>query len=348
VAASGSGNGFFAKGDWLMRGLLIKGSRNMFTIRPLEGDSENEALECKIKGKVLKGVEGYYNPLAPGDYVHYETDPQHPALGLINALEPRRNAFTRLNQKGVSSKRYSGNLGHENAPGTSVQLLAANVDLAACVASPVSPPWRPRFIDRFLVQAESASIPALIICNKWDLTNEDDDTLLDIDERLQDYHDLGYAVLRVSAKTGLGMDELRRLLEGRVTVFAGQSGVGKSSLINALLPGSAQRTGDINEKYERGNHTTSQACFIDAPSIRIIDTPGVRLFLPANVSADDLILYFREFAPLAGRCSYGMSCSHTVEPGCKILEAVQAGYIHEDRYESYLRLRDELASLPAG
>ncbi|GHV16414.1 putative ribosome biogenesis GTPase RsgA [Spirochaetia bacterium] len=310
----------------MIRGLVIRGSRNIFTVQ-IEG--EHTELECRIKGKVLKGVETFYNPLAPGDWVLVEADPAHPGIGQIIALEERWNRFTRFNQKGRGTNRSA-----------SSQLLAANVDWILCVTTPVSPPWRPRFLDRALVQADIAGIQAAIVCNKWDLFDGDPDT----DERLEDFRRIGYPVLRVSAKTGEGLDDLRELAAGRLSVLVGQSGVGKSSLINALLPEFSLRVGDINEKYDRGNHTTTMSVLLEgAGGARFIDTPGIRRLLPDDVTAADLILHMREFAPLAGRCTYGHSCSHRTEPGCKIMEAVDAGVIHEDRYESFLRIRDELA-----
>jgi ribosome biogenesis GTPase len=291
----------------------------------LEGSGAG--LECRIKGKVLKGVETFYNPLAPGDRVLVEEDT--PGTGRIIALEERRNRFTRFNQKGRGTNRSAGS-----------QLLAANVDRILCVTTPASPPWRPRFLDRSLVQADIDGNPAAMVCNKWDRFDGDPDT----DERLEDFRRIGYPVLRVSAKTGEGLDALRELTAGRLSVLVGQSGAGKSSLINALLPELSLRVGDINEKYDRGNHTTTMSVLLGtAPGARCIDTPGIRRLLPDGVTADDLILHMREFAPLAGKCTYGLSCSHRTEPGCKIMEAVNAGVIHEDRYESFLRIQDELA-----
>jgi ribosome biogenesis GTPase len=300
-------------------GLVVRGSRNLFTVR-----SGGEEIECRIKGKVLKGVEGYYNPLAPGDVVEIDN-------GLITGLEKRRNCFARFNQKG-------------QAP----QLLASNVDLIVCVASVASPPFRPRFIDRALVQAEIAGIPAAIVCNKYDLV-ENDLSDPDTEERLSDFQRIGYPVFRLSAKTGMGMDEFRRFIAEKFSVLVGQSGTGKSSLINALIPELEIKTGEINEKYSRGKHTTTQGVLLEsgddggANSIRVIDTPGIRRFAIAGLQAGELIFYMREFAPLAGKCSYGLSCSHQIEVGCKIMEAVHAGVIHEDRYESFLRIQDEIS-----
>jgi ribosome biogenesis GTPase len=196
-----------------------------------------------------------------------------------------------------------------------------------------------------LLQADSAGIPALIVCNKIDLDGDDyTDSRLDADERLEDFRRIGFEVVFLSVKTGEGLDDLKRLLEGKLSVLIGQSGVGKSSLINALLPEINLRTGTINEKYDRGNHTTTISSMVEINNDTwIIDTPGIRRFVPDRVGAEELILNMREFAPLAGKCSYGLSCSHRSEPGCKIMEAVTAGVIHEDRYNSFLRIHDELS-----
>ena len=310
-----------------MTGLVIRGSRNLFIARPLGTSAcTAELVECRIKGKILKSVEGFYNPIAPGDIVEIED-------GLIVGLKERRNLFARFYQKG-------------QAP----QILAANVDLILCVTSPASPPFRPRFIDRVLLQADAAEIPAAVICNKYDLADTADGDCLDMEERLSDYERLGFPVLRISVLTGNGMDGFKQLITDKFSVLVGHSGVGKSSVVNALIPGLEMRTGAINEKFDRGNHTTTQSILLDVPAdtgtglgARIIDTPGIRRFAPAGIPPQDLILHMCDFAPYAGKCSYGLSCSHIKEPGCKILEAVHAGFIHEDRYDSFLRIRTELS-----
>jgi len=303
-----------------LKGLVIRGSKNIITVR-IETPEGQKELECRIKGKVLKGQENLYNPIAPGDWVAVERQ-KDADNAMILSVEERRNLFSRYNQKGSAS-----------------QLLAANVDLTLCVCTPASPPFRPRFVDRVLLQAEIAEVEAVVICNKVDLGNDD----IDVDERLEEYIRIGYKVLRVSAKTGEGIEELRKTITGKTCVLTGQSGVGKSSVINALKPGLNIREGHLNEKYDRGVHTTTMSVLFDLGNkTHIIDTPGVRLFVPDGIKSGDVINYLREFAPLAGKCSFGLSCSHKTECGCKIMEAVHAGVIHEDRYESFLRIIDEL------
>ncbi|MCL2800602.1 MAG: ribosome small subunit-dependent GTPase A [Treponema sp.] len=306
-----------------LQGLVISGSRNIINVRiNMNNEEKNDkTIECRIKGKVLKGHENLYNPFAPGDIVTIEYD-SNTETGMILSVENRKNLFSRYNQKGSAS-----------------QLLAANVDIALCFCTPVSPPFRPRFLDRVLMQADIAGIEAIVICNKTDLEYDD----IDVDERLEEYIRIGYDVIRVSAKTGEGLDELRKKISKKTCVLTGQSGVGKSSVINALQPGLDIREGDINEKYDRGVHTTTMSVMFElSDKTRIIDTPGVRRFIPDGIDSSEVILHLREFSPLAGKCSFGLSCSHRKELGCKIMEAVHAGVIHEDRYESFLRIIDDL------
>jgi len=223
--------------------------------------------------------------------------------------------------------------------------LAANTDLVLCVCTPLSPPFRPRFIDRVLLQAEIARIEAAVICNKTDIARNDPD----VNERLEEYRRIGYKVLYISAKTKEGIKQLNEEIAGKTCVLTGQSGTGKSSIINALEPELKIKTGQINEKYDRGVHTTTMPVMYDLSRLKentfIIDTPGIRRFIPDGIDSDKVINYMREFSPLAGKCSFGMSCSHRTEMGCKILEAVDAGVIHEDRYESFIRITDDLSQL---
>jgi ribosome biogenesis GTPase len=201
------------------------------------------------------------------------------------------------------------------------------------------------------VEAEVAGIPAALVVNKWDLASPSSPGFLDMEERLEDFRRIGYPVFRLSALRGFDTNEFRAFrafIDGKFSVLVGQSGVGKSSLVKALAPDLDIRIGPVNEKYDRGNHTTTLSVLLEIPGpgesakTRIVDTPGIRRFVPEKIPPEDLVFYMREFAALAGTCSYGLSCSHKSEPGCKIMEAVAAGVIHEERYENFLKIRDEL------
>jgi ribosome biogenesis GTPase len=305
----------------ILNGLVIRYSHNIITAKAETENGKTTEIECRIKGKVLKADECFYNPLAPGDMVTLEYDKES-KTALVLSVENRQNVFSRFNQKEEKS-----------------QLLAANANLVLCICTPVSPPFRPRFVDRVLLQADAAGIEALIVLNKIDLEYDD----IDIDERLENFKNTGYEVLTVSAKTGEGVDRLRNEINGKLSVLTGQSGVGKSSLLNTLKPGLNIKEGKLNKKYDRGVHTTTMSFMAELDeNTRLIDTPGVRLFIPDRIKPEEIIYHMKEFAPLAGKCSFGLSCSHKTETGCKILEAVSAGVIHEDRYESFLRIREDI------
>ena len=305
-----------------MQGLVLGGSKNLFDVECDDGVTRL----CSIKGKKLDVGGKYYNPLAPGDIVAVEPDEKTDEQGQILKLMPRRNEYGRWNVKGREP-----------------QLLAANVDLILCITTPDEPPFRPRFVDRVLAQAECAGIKPMIVCNKCDLEAAEDP---DFEFRLTDWQNIGYDVIRVSAVTGDGIDALLDAVNGKLCVLTGQSGVGKSSIINRLDPSLNLRTGELSDKYGRGTHTTTKGSLlhINNGSASIIDTPGVRRFVLNDIAPCDLALYFREMRPLLGKCSYGMSCTHTHEAGCKILEGVYAGAISEERYESWQRICDELST----
>lgn len=301
-----------------MTGLVLSGNNNLFSVLC----EDRKTRLCAIKGKRIKDITGSYNSLAAGDRVEIEADGLSADRGLVSALLPRTNVFGRFNEKGNSS-----------------QAIAANVDLVVCVSSPRFPPFRPRFIDRVAVLAEAAHVPFLIILNKSDLGLHED-----IEDRLAEYQDLGYEVLVSSAGSGEGIGELRAFIDGEKSVFVGQSGVGKSSLINLLEPGLVQRTGEVSEKFDRGKHTTTMAVMLPLADGRtwIVDTPGVRRLALRGIEPDSLIAYFPELADLGRRCAFGLSCSHKAEEGCAVRSAVEEGKIHPDRFESYTRIREEL------
>jgi ribosome small subunit-dependent GTPase A len=305
-----------------MNGLVLSGSNNVFSVLCDDGERRS----CAIKGKRIKDKDSEYNALAAGDEVELElSDPgtsgADGSRALISALKSRRNAFGRYNEKGRSH-----------------QCMAANLDLVVCVSSPAFPPFRPRFVDRVAILAEAAHVPLLIVLNKTDL-GVDEET----EERLALYEELGYGIHRCSSRTGEGVGELVALLKGKTAVFAGQSGVGKSSLLNAIDPSLVRRVGEVSEKYARGKHTTTMAeLFPLEGGTRIIDTPGVRRLALRGIDPGSLDAYYPELAPLSPQCEFGLSCTHTDEPGCRITRAVEEGLVHPDRYESYLRVRWEL------
>ena len=299
-------------------GLVLSGANNLFIVL---GDDGVERL-CPIKGKRIKDITGAYNSLAAGDRVEFSPDSARADRGLVISLEPRRNVFGRFNEKGKA-----------------VQAIAANVDLVVCVASPRLPPFRPRFVDRVAVLAEAARVPLLVVMNKADL-GVDEAT----EDRLAVYQELGYDAMLASAETGEGIEELREWIEGRTSVFAGQSGVGKSSLLNAIEPGLGRKVGAVSEKFDRGMHTTTRAelsILVDGDT-KVVDTPGIRRLALRGIEADGLDAYFPELASLSPRCAFGLSCSHRGEEGCAVTAAVEEGLVHADRYESYLRIREEL------
>ena len=294
-----------------MRALVLSGTNNFFTCECDDGVIR----QCSIKGKVIKTDKKFYNPLAPGDFVEIEIDPINNDKGQVINLIPRTNTFARWNIKG-------------NAP----QLLASNLDYLILVTTPDEPPFRPRFIDRELIQADVAGITPLIVCNKCDVEGAEDPDFL---ERISIWQNLGYKVLKVSAKTGEGLKELSDIIENKTTALVGQSGIGKSSIVNALDNTAVQRTGELSEKYGRGQHTTTKGTLMhlnidkkisgkENTIANLIDTPGIRRFILHEIDWQDTALYFPEMKPLLGQCKFGASCSHIHEPGCKILEAVKS------------------------
>jgi ribosome biogenesis GTPase len=299
----------------LREGRILYGINNIYTV-----EDEGRLLQCRIKGKVLRTGRNEYNPLAVGDVVSIQPDPLSSGVGWIVERGQRRNVLARWNKKRRA-----------------VQVIAANADLLVCVSSAAAPPFRPRFLDRLLVSAEAEQIEVLIVLNKCDLEVGDD-----VRDRIGDYRSIGYRVVECSALTGDGVPELAAALRGRVAVLFGQSGAGKSSLLNRMFPDLSLRVGMISAKYDRGAHTTSfaQMCH-PAGGYTVIDTPGIREFEVAGIEPRGLSFLFREFASPSRDCGYPV-CQHVDEPGCAVRAAVERGTIHADRYESYLRIREDL------
>lgn len=315
-----------------MNGLILSGSKNVFEVECDDGYIR----DCAIKGKILKASEGYYNPLAPGDIVTLDDSTLEDDKGMITDLVPRKNRFVRWNIK-------------KKEP----QILAANLDYLLIVTTPDNPPFRPRFVDRAIAQAEYEGITPVIVCNKYDINAAREEEFQD---RLEVWENAGYKVIRSSARTGEGMEELANLIENHLSAFVGQSGVGKSSIINVLDNTVVLKTGSLSQKYGKGCHTTTKGTLIHlqidealvggikGTTANIIDTPGVRRFLLNDISPENLALYFREFVPFIGKCNYGMSCSHTHEKGCAIIQAVEEGKISPLRYDSWMRICEEMKS----
>lgn len=311
-----------------MNALVLDANKHIYNVECEDGFVR----EGSIKGKILKSSEGYYNPLAPGDTVVIDDESLEEDKCLITDLIPRKNEFVRWNIK-------------RRAP----QVLCANLDYLLIVTTPREPEFASRFTDKALAQAEAQGITPVIICNKYDLDKSDDVlSYLDIWEHI------GYRVLRISAKSGEGLEELAALIEGKTCAFVGKSGVGKSSLINVLDNSVVLKTGSLSKKYGKGTHTTTRGTLMhlelneslvggrrDAVC-EIIDTPGVKTFMLYGIKAEDLARYYREFAPYIGKCAFGMSCSHLKEEGCAVCRAVKDGLITRERYESWRKTFAEL------
>ncbi len=315
-----------------MNGLILNGSKNVFQVECEDG----AVRDCAIKGKILKNVEDCYNPLAPGDIVVLDDETLESDRGLIASLVERKNRFVRWNIK----KRQP-------------QILAANLDFLLIVTTPEQPNFKPNFIDRALAQAEKEEIVPVIVCNKYDLPKSAD---REFQAHLKMWESIGYKVIRSSARTGEGIEELAHFIENKTCAFVGQSGVGKSSIINVLDNSVVLKTGSLSKKYGKGCHTTTKGTLfhlelnealmggLKDSRANIIDTPGVKTFLFHDISADNLQFYYREFAPYIGKCKFGMSCSHINESGCALKKAVEEGKISSLRYDSWLRCTEELKS----
>lgn len=259
------------------------------------------------------------DPVAVGDTVRF-TDGGN-QTGLITEVLPRRNQLARL---------HAG-------PKPLEQVIVANVDLVVAVMAAANPAPKWELLDRYLATTELAGIPALICLTKSDLVNA-----ATFAEELDNYRRLGYAVALTSAELGLGLDQLQSALTSHLSVFVGKSGVGKTSLLNALQPGLGLRVNEVSSLTTKGKHTTTQVEMFDLDfGGQVVDTPGMREFGLWQLDPDDLAFGFVEMRPYLGTCKFGSDCSHTHEPGCGVKAAVAAGHITSRRYQSYLRLRED-------
>lgn len=302
----------------MTHGLVIKNTGSWYLVRTDDGSEVN----CKIKGNFrLKGIRTT-NPVAVGDRV--SIIPNEDGTASINGIAPRRNYII----------RRASNLSKE------AHIIAANLDQALLVVSLVHPVTSTTFIDRFLATAEAYRVPAVLVINKIDLM-DDDDSREYLDAVSYLYRSIGYTVVPISAKTGEGLDDLRGLLDGKVSLLSGNSGVGKSSLINDLIPGLELRTAEISATHDTGMHTTTFSEMFQLPGGGyLIDTPGIKGFGTIDFDRNEVAHFFPEIFRCSADCRYG-DCTHTHEPGCAVREALERNLIAQSRYASYLSILED-------
>lgn len=301
-----------------MRGLIIRNTGSWYTVRTDDGG----LFDCKVKGTFrLKGIRST-NPVAVGDVVTI-TPGADGQTALIDGIEDRRNYII----------RRASNLSKQS------HIIAANVDMAALIVTIAHPETSTTFIDRFLASAEAYRVPVLIVFNKTDLYDNAERGQM---QRLVSlYQDIGYRCVTCSAETGDGIDELRAELQGQTTLLSGNSGVGKSTLLNLLVPDADAKTAEISAAHDSGMHTTtfSQMFFLPQGGA-LIDTPGIKGFGTFDMEREEVSHYFREIFKASAECRFG-NCTHTHEPGCAVLQAVAEGSIAESRFNSYLSMLED-------
>ena len=298
-----------------MKGLVIKSTGSWYQILSDTG----KQVDCRIQGKFRMKDIKTTNPIAVGDRVEFELEPEL-ETGVITHLEDRKNYIIR---KSVNLSKQA-------------QIIAANLDQAFLIVTLASPRTSLGFIDRFLVTAEAYDIPASIIFNKLDLFSEEGLEILTSYEKI--YTDLGYPCYHVSAKEGTHIEQIQALLQNKVTLISGHSGVGKSTLINAILPEAKVRTGAVSDWSDKGQHTTTFAEMYTLPfGGYLIDTPGIRELGIIDIEQQELGHFFPEIRNRMNDCRFH-NCRHINEPGCAVLEAVDNGEIEPSRYDSYLSI----------
>lgn len=315
-----------------MTGIVVKNTGSWYVVKT----DDNQLFQCKVKGNFrLKGIRST-NPVAVGDRVRItSSDSGHEQVGLITEILDRRNYII----------RKASNLSKQS------HIIAANIDQAALVVTLRHPETSTIFIDRFLAGAEAYRVPVIIIFNKVDLLDKDDMHLLQLFFNL--YESIGYPCYGVSAlnnEQGLcSINDLRKTLQGKTTLFSGNSGVGKSTLLNALIPGLDLKTAEISDSHDTGMHTTTFSEMFELPypdndspseSGYIIDTPGIKGFGTFDMEREEVGHYFREIFEISKKCRFG-NCTHTHEPGCAVLQAVNDHNIAQSRYNSYLSMLED-------
>ena len=300
-----------------MTGLVIRNTGSWYTVKTDSG----QLVDCKIKGNFrLKGIRST-NPVAVGDRV--SITPNQEGTAFITAIEDRKNYII----------RKSPNLSKQS------HIIAANVDQAFLVVTINHPVTSTTFIDRFLASAEAYRVPVVLLFNKTDALNEEE---REYQQMMIDLYDtVGYEAIALSAETGEGMEKLEAALKDKTTVMSGNSGVGKSTLINRLIPGVNLKTAEISDAHNQGMHTTTFSEMLQLPSGGyIIDTPGIRGFGTFDIEPEELTSYFKEIFHFSKDCRFN-NCTHTHEPGCAVLKALEEHYIAESRYQSYLSMMDD-------
>jgi len=300
-----------------MTGIVVKSTGSWYVVRET---ATGQLHRCRLRGKFKNKGLKVSNPLAVGDGVEFEIPEQSEGAGVIHTIQPRRNYIIR---RSVHKSEHA-------------HIVAANLDQALLVVTLVSPATSFGFIDRFLVTAEAYHLPAKLIFNKADLYDED---TLDYQQQIAGmYASLGYPSVLCSAETGDNVDEVAALLPNKVSLLSGHSGVGKSTLINELVPDLDLKTAEISEFSDKGKHTTTFAEMLEVvPGTYLIDTPGIKELGLVDVPPAELAGYFPEMRALLGQCRYH-NCQHVHEPGCAVREAVDQGKLAVPRYESYLSM----------
>lgn len=298
-------------------GLVIKNTGSWYTVLTDGGNT----IDCKIKGNFrLKGIRST-NPVAVGDRV--EIVRNHEGTAFITNICDRRNYII----------RKSSNLSKQS------HIIAANVDQAFLIVTVKYPETSTTFIDRFLASAEAYSVPVTLVFNKVDLLQDDERRYLDMMVTL--YETVGYDCLKVSAETKEGMDCLLPLLKDKITLFSGNSGVGKSTMLNFIVPGAELRTAEISDAHNTGMHTTTFSEMLPLTDGGwVIDTPGIKGFGTFNMEPEEICGYFKEIFKFSKGCRFN-NCTHTHEPGCAVRKAVEEHYIAESRYVSYLSMLED-------
>ena len=300
-----------------MKGLVVKNTGSWYTVRTDDG----QLIESKIKGNFrLKGIRST-NPVAVGDRVELVANQEGTAF--ITAIDDRRNYIIRKSQ----------NLSKQS------HIIAANVDQAFLIVTINYPQTSTTFIDRFLASAEAYRVPVILVFNKTDLLDEDERRYQQMMMTL--YENIGYQCVAISAEKGTGVEILESLLQGKTTVLSGNSGVGKSTLINRLVPGASLRTAEISDAHNTGQHTTTFSEMIELPGGGyLIDTPGIKGFGTFDMEPEELTSYFKEIFRFSKDCRFS-NCTHTHEPGCAVLQALENHYIAQSRYQSYLSMMED-------